>query len=258
MELSIRVGLVTVDRYSRVTKESEPSLYLGYYFGLCYNGFSVIGSGRVFFESGRVMDFAHPYLFSFMDHLCQYLDYGPLFASSNFNTNRETQTPPSPFEVYYKLHYNAKKGWLNDEAKSEYENIIHHKEEAVAKLISEGTTITTTTDHELEKEAIESVCAKEKTTKSAWKVGVGPVFRKKDFWMTSEAGSSQPSSREAEALRNKVALLEEKLKQSNEKSEKVLMFMSSKFPDFESSISAHMRGGANDLDGQLNDNDSLI
>ncbi|MFS7916173.1 hypothetical protein Hanom_Chr02g00174001 [Helianthus anomalus] len=64
---------------------------------------------------------------------------GLLFASSNFNvfnthlsslmlyycflltqTNRETQTPPSPFEVYYKLHYNAKKGWLNDEAKIEY------------------------------------------------------------------------------------------------------------------------------------------
>ncbi|MFS7954573.1 hypothetical protein Hanom_Chr07g00632101 [Helianthus anomalus] len=85
------------------------------------------------------MDFAQPYLFSFLDHLCQYLDYGPLFDSSNFNvfnthlssltlyycflltqTNRETQTPPSPFEVYYKLHYNAKKGWLNDEAKSEY------------------------------------------------------------------------------------------------------------------------------------------
>ncbi|MFS7888219.1 hypothetical protein Hanom_Chr00s000001g01592391 [Helianthus anomalus] len=74
-----------------------------------------VGSGRVFFESGRVMDFAHPYLFSFMDHLCQYLDYGPYF-----NTNRETQTPPSPSEVYYKLHYNAKKGWLNDEAKSEH------------------------------------------------------------------------------------------------------------------------------------------
>ncbi|MFS7906065.1 hypothetical protein Hanom_Chr01g00054981 [Helianthus anomalus] len=106
MELSIRVGLITVDRYSRVTKESEPSLYLGYYFGLCYNGFSVIGSGRVFLESGWVMDFAHPYLFSFMDHYLL--------------TNRETQTPPSPFEVYYKLHYNAKKGWLNDEAKSEY------------------------------------------------------------------------------------------------------------------------------------------
>ncbi|KAM0039115.1 hypothetical protein Hdeb2414_s0012g00378301 [Helianthus debilis subsp. tardiflorus] len=137
-------------------------------------------------------------------------------------------------------------------------NIIQHKEEAVAKLISNGTTITTTMDHELEKEAIESVCAKKKTTKSAWKVGVGPVFRKKDFWMTSEAGSSQPSSSETEALRNQVALLEEKLKQSNENSEKMLMFMSSKFPDFESSISAHVSGGANDLDGQLNVNDSLI
>ncbi|KAF5806075.1 putative transposase, Ptta/En/Spm, plant [Helianthus annuus] len=173
-------------------------------------------------------------------------------------TNRETQTPPSPFEVYYKLHYNAKKGWQNEEAETEYANIIQHKEEAVAKLISNGTTITTTMDHELEKEAIESVCAKKKTTKSAWKVGVGPVFRKKDFWMTSEAGSSQPSSSETEALRNQVALLEEKLKQSNENSEKMLMFMSSKFPDFESSISAHVSGGANDLDGQLNVNDSLI
>ncbi|MFS7897492.1 hypothetical protein Hanom_Chr00s009521g01742831 [Helianthus anomalus] len=35
-------------------------------------------------------------------------------------TNRETQTPPSPFEVYYKLHYNAKKGWQNEEAETEY------------------------------------------------------------------------------------------------------------------------------------------
>ncbi|MFS7934880.1 hypothetical protein Hanom_Chr05g00396821 [Helianthus anomalus] len=36
---------------------------------------------------------------------------------------------------------------------------------AVAKLVSKGTTITTTMDHELEKEAIESVCAKEKNNK---------------------------------------------------------------------------------------------
>ncbi|XP_022026140.1 uncharacterized protein LOC110926746 [Helianthus annuus] len=111
-------------------------------------------------------------------------------------TNRETQTQPSLFEVYYKLHYNDKKGWQNNEAETEYANIIQHKEEAVAKLISNGTTITTTMDHELEKEAIESVCAKKKTKKSAWKVGIGPVFRKKDFWMTSEAGSSQRSSSE--------------------------------------------------------------
>ncbi|MFS7977714.1 hypothetical protein Hanom_Chr10g00907271 [Helianthus anomalus] len=146
------------------------------------------------------MDFAQPYLFSFMDHLCRYLDYGPLFSSSNFNvfsthlsslmlyccslltqTNRETQTPPSPFEVYYKLHYNAKKGSLNDEAKSEYENIIHHKEEAVAKLISEGTMITTTMDHELEKEAIESVCAKEKNNKICMEGRRWTGFQKKRF-----------------------------------------------------------------------------
>ncbi|MFS7977713.1 hypothetical protein Hanom_Chr10g00907261 [Helianthus anomalus] len=41
--------------------------------------------GRVGYSSGWVMDFTQPYLFSFMDHLCQYLDYGPLFSSSNFN-----------------------------------------------------------------------------------------------------------------------------------------------------------------------------
>ncbi|KAJ0486054.1 hypothetical protein HanLR1_Chr14g0537811 [Helianthus annuus] len=46
------------------------------------------------------------------------------------------------------------------------------------------------------------------------------MCQEKDFWMTSEAGSYQPSSSETEALRNQVALLEEKLKQSNENSEK--------------------------------------
>ncbi|KAL8265410.1 hypothetical protein R6Q59_023540 [Mikania micrantha] len=115
--------------------------------------------------------------------------------------NKETQMPPSPLEVYHKLHFNAKKQvWLNEDARIEYENILNHKKQAVAKLISEGTTITTTMQHELEKEAIKSVCAKEKTRKSAWEVGVGPVLRKKDFWMTSEAQSSQPPSNEAETL----------------------------------------------------------
>lgn len=127
----------------------------------------------------------------------------------------------------------------------------------MAELISKGTTITTTMHHELEKEAIESICAKEKTTKSAWKVGVGPVFRKKDFWMTSEPGSSQQTLSEDEALRNKVASLEEEVKQRNGKYEKLLMFVSSKFPDFESAVSAHVSSGANDLDEQVNDNDSL-
>ncbi|KAL8253907.1 hypothetical protein R6Q59_032128 [Mikania micrantha] len=135
--------------------------------------------------------------------------------------NKETQLPPSPLEVCHKLHFNAKKHeWLNDYARVEYENILNHKKEAMTKLASEVTTITTTMEHELGKEAIRSVCVKEKTTKSAWDVGVGPVLRKKDFWITLEAQSSQPPSNEAEALRNQVDSLKDELKQSNEKYEK--------------------------------------
>lgn len=127
----------------------------------------------------------------------------------------------------------------------------------MAKLSSEGLTITTTMEHELEKEAIRSVCAKDKTRKSAWDVGVGPVLRKKDFWMTSEAQPSQPLASEAEiALQNQVASLKEKLKQSNEKYEKMSMFMSSKFPDFESSVSATVSNEAHGSHEQLSDNDS--
>lgn len=46
------------------------------------------------------------------------------------------------------------------------ENIIHHNGEAVGKLISDGTTITTTMHHKLKEEIIESVCAMEKIIKS--------------------------------------------------------------------------------------------
>lgn len=36
-------------------------------------------------------------------------------------TNPETQMPPSPLEIYHKLHFNAqKKGWQNEEARVEY------------------------------------------------------------------------------------------------------------------------------------------
>ncbi|KAK1414053.1 hypothetical protein QVD17_29791 [Tagetes erecta] len=181
-------------------------------------------------------------------------------------TDRETQMLPSPLEVYHKLHFNAKKQeWQNDDARIQYDNIIRHKEEAVAKLVSEGTTITTTMHHELENDAIQSVCAKEKTIKSAWKVGVGPVLRKKDFWMTSEAESSRPPSNENETLRNKVASLEKKSEEyekKEERYEKLLMFMSSKFPDFESVISEPVSSGEVGMDEQLyEDNrsiDSLI
>ncbi|KAL8238585.1 hypothetical protein R6Q59_015152 [Mikania micrantha] len=171
--------------------------------------------------------------------------------------NKETQMPSSPLEVYHKLHFNAKKhGWLNECAHIEYEKIVIHKKEAIAKLTSEGMTITTAMEHELEKEAIRSVCAKEKITKSAWDVGVGPILRKKDLWMASEAQSSQPHSNEAEALRNQVDSLKDELKQSNEKYEKIFMFMSSKFSDFENSISAPVSNEANSSDEQFNDSDS--
>ncbi|KAL8254927.1 hypothetical protein R6Q59_033148 [Mikania micrantha] len=168
-------------------------------------------------------------------------------------TNKETQQPPSPLEIYYKLHFNAKKqGWLNEDARIEYEKIFNHKKEVVAKLVYEGTTPTTNMVHELEKEAIKSVCAKEKTTKSAWQIGVGPVLKKTDFWMTSEAQSSQPHSNETETLRNQVASLKEELKQSNEIYEKISMFMSSKFPDFESLVYEQVNDEANGVNDEAN------
>ncbi|KAI3776063.1 hypothetical protein L1987_45823 [Smallanthus sonchifolius] len=41
-------------------------------------------------------------------------------------TDRETQMPPSPFEVYHQLHFNAQKqGWQNDDTRRK--NILHHK-----------------------------------------------------------------------------------------------------------------------------------
>ncbi|MFS7890435.1 hypothetical protein Hanom_Chr00s000075g01618971 [Helianthus anomalus] len=63
------------------------------------------------------------------------------------------------------------------------ENIIEHKEATLDELNSKGITITTTMEHQLEKEAIKSVCARKKTIQSAWEVGGGPVLRKKDSWM---------------------------------------------------------------------------
>ena len=39
--------------------------------------------------------------------------------------SNETQIPPSPFEVYHKLHFNAQKeGWQNDDARVEYVSFI--------------------------------------------------------------------------------------------------------------------------------------
>ncbi|XP_076909110.1 uncharacterized protein LOC143566246 isoform X2 [Bidens hawaiensis] len=46
------------------------------------------------------------------------------------------------------------------------ENIIQHKQVAMEKLISEGTTVTTSMEHGIEKEAIKSICGRKKTIQS--------------------------------------------------------------------------------------------
>ncbi|KAM0041642.1 hypothetical protein Hdeb2414_s0011g00369751 [Helianthus debilis subsp. tardiflorus] len=173
--------------------------------------------------------------------------------------NPEAQLPPSPLEVYYKLHYNAKKkGWLNEDSHIIYDNICKHKEEAMARLNTEGTIVTTAMEHDVERKAIKSVCGRAKTIQSAWEVGVGPVLRKKDNWMKSAVESSQRDSTENEDLRNEVTELKEELKQSNEKYERVTEFLSRKYPDFESTISTNDAGEDDGLNGLHNESDNTI
>ncbi|XP_021997149.2 uncharacterized protein LOC110894261 isoform X2 [Helianthus annuus] len=173
--------------------------------------------------------------------------------------NPETQLPPSPLEVYYKLHYNAKKkGWLNEDSRIVYDNICKQKEEAMARLNTEGTIVTTAMEHDVERKAIKSVCGRAKTIQSAWEVGVGPVLRKKDNWMKSAVESSQRDSTENEDLRNEVTELKEELKQSNEKYERVTQFLSQKYPDFESTISTNDADEDDGLNGLHNESDSTI
>ncbi|KAL8260218.1 hypothetical protein R6Q59_028171 [Mikania micrantha] len=159
-----------------------------------------------------------------------------------------TQMPLSPLQVYYKLHFNAKKeGWLNNYARIEYENIIEHKKAAVNELTLKGTVITTTIEHNLEKEAIQSVCGKQKTLQSAWKVGVGQVLRKKDSWMnTSVQSSHQDSSSSNEDLKNQVIALKKELEHSNEIYQRMSEFISTKFPEFENMISTPVTDEAHD------------
>ncbi|KAF5816032.1 hypothetical protein HanXRQr2_Chr03g0129851 [Helianthus annuus] len=165
------------------------------------------------------------------NHLCDYWEL------EKTKINPETQMPPSPLELYHKLHFNAtKQGWLNENSRIEYENIIAHKQAALDELNSKGITITTTMEHQLDKEAIKSVCGRKKTIQSAWEVGVGPVLRKKDSWMKSVAESFQRDSSENESLRNKVIALEAKQKRDKEKYERMFEFIGTKFPDFESTI----------------------
>ncbi|KAL8228419.1 hypothetical protein R6Q57_016003 [Mikania cordata] len=134
------------------------------------------------------------------------------------------------------------------------ENIIEHKKAAVEKLILEGTVITTAIEHNLEKEAIKSVCGKQKTLQSAWQVGVGPVLRKKDSWMNTGVQSShQDSSHTNEDLKNQVIALKKELEHSNEKYQRMSEFISTKFPEFVNIISMSVTDEATDSEGLSGD-----
>ncbi|CAI9299780.1 unnamed protein product [Lactuca saligna] len=153
-------------------------------------------------------------------------------------TNKETQMPPSPIELYHKLHFDPIKKWINDESRIQYENILQLKEEECAKLVSAGTSITQETEYDIEKKVIKTICAKHKTLQSGWEASSGPVMRKKDIHLLSTAETSQSASKDEEDMKSKIVALEEevrineqKVKQSEEKCEKMLQFIISKFPD---------------------------
>ncbi|KAL8225806.1 hypothetical protein R6Q57_018363 [Mikania cordata] len=134
------------------------------------------------------------------------------------------------------------------------ENIIEHKKAAVNELTLKGTVITTSIEHNLEKEAIQSVCHKQKTLQSAWEVGVGQVLRKKDSWMKTIVQSShQDSSHTNEDLENQVIALKKNLEDSNEKYQRMSEFISTKFPEFENIISTPMTDEAHDSEGLSGD-----
>ncbi|KAL4583268.1 hypothetical protein LXL04_007836 [Taraxacum kok-saghyz] len=156
-------------------------------------------------------------------------------------TNKETQLPPYPIELYHKLHYKTK--WINDESRIEYENIVKTKEEECAKLVSAGTTITPEMEYEIEQNAVTIVCSKPKTLRSGWEASIGPVMRKKDIPFFSATKSSQSTSKDEEDWKSKYLELEEeqritkdelriyqeKVKHGEEKTGKVFQFMISKF-----------------------------
>ena len=118
------------------------------------------------------------------------------------------------------------------------ENILQLKEEEYAKLVSAGTSITQEMEYDIEKKVIKTICAKHKTLHSGWEASSGPVMRKKDIHLLSTAETSQSASKDEEDMKSKIVALEEevrineqKVKQSEEKCEKMLQFIISKFPD---------------------------
>ncbi|CAH1413614.1 unnamed protein product [Lactuca virosa] len=73
---------------------------------------------------------------------------------------------------------------------------------------------------------------------TGWEASSGPVMRKKDIHLLSTAETSQSASKDEEDMKSKIVALEEevrineqKVKQSEEKCEKMFQFIISKFPD---------------------------
>ncbi|CAI9280417.1 unnamed protein product [Lactuca saligna] len=54
--------------------------------------------------------------------------------------NKKTQLPPTPIELYHKLHFHATKEWLNDETRIQYENILQMKEDESAETCQSAST----------------------------------------------------------------------------------------------------------------------
>nr|KAJ0213824.1 hypothetical protein LSAT_V11C400180260 [Lactuca sativa] len=154
--------------------------------------------------------------------------------------------PPSPIELYHKLHFHPIKEWINDESRIQYENILQLKEEECAKLVSAGTSITQEMEYDIEKKVIKIVCAKHKTLLSGWEASSGPVMRKKYIHLLSTVETSQSASKDEEDMKSKIVALEEevrineqKVKQSEEKCEKMFQFIISKFPDSQNILYPH-------------------
>lgn len=128
------------------------------------------------------------------------------------------------------------------------------------KLLVENTTITPALEHELEEEAIKSVCGREKTRKSGYEVMNGPIFRKKDMLIISAVEPSPRASNENEELKSKIDDLQNKLReekeQNQEKLNRLQEYLATKFDDFDSTmVSSTSNEGSGD---QRNENSNGI
>ncbi|KAL4573791.1 hypothetical protein LXL04_020608 [Taraxacum kok-saghyz] len=130
-------------------------------------------------------------------------------------TNKETQLPPYPIELYHKLRYKTK--WINHESRIEYENIVKTKEEECAKLVSAGTTITPEMEYEIEQNAVTIVSAKSSQS----------VSKDEEDWKSKYLELEE----EQRSTKDELRIYQEKVKHGEEKTEKVFQFMISKFPE---------------------------